>query len=47
MASKRIAYLANIPLKLLPFTESQQKAYEKTGFVQTLAFKTLPSVGKV
>eukprot|EP00884_Botryococcus_braunii_P017277 jgi/Botrbrau1/4232/Bobra.0044s0027.1 len=46
MASKRIAYLANIPLKLLPFSEAQRKAYEKSGFVETLAFKTLPSVGK-
>jgi hypothetical protein len=41
------SYLANIPLRLLPFTEKQQKAYEATGFVKHIAFKTSPRVGKV
>jgi hypothetical protein len=48
MSWKRLpSYLANLPLRLIPFTEQQQKAYEATGFVKEIAFKTSPKVGKV
>ena len=40
-------FLANVPLRLLPLTEKQQAVYDQTGFVQDIAFKTVPSVGKV
>ena len=40
-------FLANLPLRLMPFTEQQQAAYDKTGFVRDIAFKTTPRVGKV
>ena len=41
------ACLPNLPIRLVPLTESAQKAYEATGFVKQLVFKTVPSVGKV
>lgn len=41
------SYFPNLPLKLIPLTEAQQTAYEKTGFLRRLAFRTLPSVNKV
>lgn len=40
-------YLANLRLRLMPFNEQQRKAYEETGHVQQIAFKTTPRVGKV
>ena len=40
-------YLVNYPLTLLPFTEKQTKTFAATGFVSEVAFKTIPSVGKV
>ena len=48
MSWKRLpTYLANLRLRLMPFNEAQQKAYEETGHVQQIAFKTTPRVGKV
>ena len=48
MSWKRLpTYLANLPLRLMPFTESQQKTFEATGHVSNVAFKTTPRVGKV
>ena len=48
MSWKRLpSYLANLPLRLMPFTEQQQKAFEATGHVQEIALKTSPRVGKV
>ncbi len=41
------SYLANIRLRLMPFNEQQIKAYEETGHVKQIAFKTTPRVGKV
>lgn len=41
------ACLPNLPLRLVPLSDAQQKAYEATGFVKQLVFKTVPSVGKV
>ncbi len=40
-------YLANLRLRLMPFNEQQIKAYEETGHVKQIAFKTTPRVGKV
>lgn len=40
-------YLPNLVLKPLPLSEAQQQAYEKTGFLRELVFKTAPSVSKV
>ncbi len=40
-------YLVNFPLRLMPLTPKQQKALEITGHVSEVAFKTIPSVGKV
>ena len=40
-------FLANLNLRLMPFSAQQQAAYDKTGFVPEIAFKTAPSVGKV
>lgn len=40
-------YLVNFPLRLMPFTSQQKKAFEATGHVSEVAFKTIPSVGKV
>ena len=45
--SRLPTYLANIPLKLMPFSEAQQKAYEATGFVKQITFQTVPSINKV
>ncbi len=39
--------LPNLPIRLVPLSEPAQKAYEATGFVKQLVFKTVPSVGKV
>ncbi|KAK9811980.1 hypothetical protein WJX73_005245 [Symbiochloris irregularis] len=39
--------LASLPLRLLPFTAKQQAAYDKSGFVEEIAFKTVPSSGKL
>lgn len=48
MSWKRLpTYLANLRLRLMPFNEQQLKAYEETGHVQHIAFKTTPRVGKV
>ena len=48
MSWKRLpSYLANLPLRLMPFTEQQQKAFDATGHVQEIALKTSPRVGKV
>ena len=48
MSWKRLpTYLANLRLRLMPFNEAQQKAYEETGHVQQIAFKTTPRAGKV
>lgn len=41
------SYFPNFPLKLIPLTETQQQVYEKTGFLKTLAFRTIPSVSKL
>ncbi|KAK9914836.1 hypothetical protein WJX75_001156 [Coccomyxa subellipsoidea] len=48
MSWKRLpTFLANLPLRLMPFTEQQQKAFEATGHVSNVAFKTSPRVGKL
>ena len=48
MSWKRLpTYFLNFPLKLLPLSEKQQKAYETTGRLTELAFQTVPSAGKV
>ena len=48
MSWKRLpTFLANLPVRLMPFTEQQQKAFEATGHVQEFALKTTPKVGKV
>ena len=48
MSWKRLpTYLANLRLRLMPFNEQQRKAYEETGHVQQIGFKTTPRVGKV
>ncbi|CAK0780879.1 hypothetical protein CVIRNUC_005207 [Coccomyxa viridis] len=48
MSWKRLpTYLANLRLRLMPFNEAQQKAYEETGHVQQIAFKTTPRAGKI
>ncbi|KAK9819255.1 hypothetical protein WJX81_004801 [Elliptochloris bilobata] len=40
-------FLVNFPLRLMPFTEKQKKTFEATGHVSEVAFKTIPSVGKL
>jgi len=40
-------YLVNFPLRLMPLTPKQRQALETTGHVSEVAFKTIPSVGKV
>ena len=40
-------YLPSFPLRLVPLSEAQRAAYEATGFVKDLVFKTVPRVGKV
>ena len=40
-------FLPNIPIRLLPFSESQQAEYQASGFLRTVAFKTPPSLSKV
>lgn len=40
-------FLPNVPMRLIPFNKAQKEAYEATGFVRTVAFRTLPSLGKV
>jgi len=48
MSWKRLpTFFANIPLKLMPLTEGQQKAYETSGALKQVAFQTIPSVSKV
>ena len=48
MSWKRLpTFLANLPVRLMPFSEQQQKAFEATGHVQEIALKTTPRVGKV
>ena len=48
MSWKRLpTFFANIPLKLMPLTEGQQKAYETSGSLKQVAFQTIPSVSKV
>ena len=39
--------LAHVPLRTLPLSEQAQKTLEQTGHVSELAFKTIPSIGKV
>lgn len=40
-------YLPSFLLRLLPLSQTQRAAYEATGFVKDLVFKTVPRVGKV
>ncbi|KAK9828682.1 hypothetical protein WJX72_001510 [[Myrmecia] bisecta] len=40
-------YFANLPLKLQPLKEAEQKAYESTGFISRLVFRTIPSANKL
>jgi hypothetical protein len=40
-------FLPNLPLKLLPLSETQRAAYDTTGFVKELVFKTVPQATKV
>ncbi|KAL0033947.1 hypothetical protein WJX77_012260 [Trebouxia sp. C0004] len=48
MSWKRLpTFFANIPLKLMPLTEGQQKAYETSGTLKQVAFQTIPSVSKI
>ena len=48
MSWKRLpTFFANIPLKLMPLTEGQQKAFETSGSLKQVAFQTIPSVSKV
>lgn len=48
MGWKRLpTYFLNLPLRLLPLSEKQQKIYETTGHLTELAFRTTPKVGKV
>ncbi|KAL0029617.1 hypothetical protein WJX79_008342 [Trebouxia sp. C0005] len=48
MSWKRLpTFFANIPLKLMPLTEGQQKAYETSGSLKQVAFQTIPSVSKI
>jgi hypothetical protein len=41
------SFLPNLPIRLLPFSEAQQKEFEATGHLRTVAFRTIPSLGKV
>lgn len=41
------SFLPNISLKPLPLSEAQQKAFQATGFLKEIAFKTAPSTSKV
>lgn len=41
------SFLPNIPIRLLPFTEAQQKEFEASGHLRTVAFRTIPSLSKV
>lgn len=44
---KRVpTFLPNLPLQLVPLSESQRAVYEKTGFVKELVFKTVPQATK-
>lgn len=48
MSWKRLpTFFANIPLKLMPLSEGQQKAYETNGTLKQVAFQTIPRVSKV
>ena len=48
MIWKRLpTYLLNLPLRLMPLSEKQQKVLEETGHLADVAFKTVPSIGKV
>lgn len=48
MSWKRLpTYFANIPLKLMPLSEQQQKAFETNGTLKQAAFQTIPKVSKV
>lgn len=40
-------FFPNFPMRLMPLSEAQQKAFEATGHVDRLAFKTIPSIGKI
>lgn len=40
-------YLPSFPLRLVPLSQAQRAAYDATGFVKDLVFKTVPRVGKV
>jgi hypothetical protein len=40
------SFLPNLSLKLLPLSEAQHTAFEQTGRLKELAFKTVPSVNK-
>jgi ribosomal protein L23 len=39
-------FLPNLTLKLVPLSEAQKSAYETTGFVKELVFKTVPQATK-
>lgn len=41
------SFLPNFPIRLLPFTEAQQKEFEASGHLRTVAFRTIPSLSKV
>jgi hypothetical protein len=47
VVSRLPAFLPNLRLHLLPLSEAQRAAYEATGFIKDLAFRTAPSVSKV
>lgn len=40
-------FLPNLPIRLLPFSEAQQKEFEATGYLRTVTFRTIPSLGKL
>lgn len=47
-AWKRVpAFLPNLTLKLMPLSESQRAAFDATGFVKELVFRTTPQATKV
>jgi len=48
MSWRRVpAFLPSLTLKLLPLSEAQRAAFETTGFVKELVFRTVPQATKV
>ena len=39
-------FLVNFPLRLMPFSEKQKKAFEAGEHIREVTFKTIPSIGK-